>query len=314
MLELTADLQGWPQQQALVVMAGVVLASLYGGFKLYKIWHQRAQLKNLPRSRVRSAAQGYVELEGMASPYFKEATLHAPLSGKRCLWFHSRVEKRVHEHSRGSRHTRWQLIEEKFSDELFCLEDETGECAIDPDFADVQTLHQQRWNGTTESSRPPQQSGGISLQSGDYRFTERLILNGDPLYALGYFRTLAQNQTPQDQAQALRDKLREWKSDPEKYLRPFDLDRDGRISKQEWQQAVAAARAELQQQGLQQAAQTQSHLLSRDPDSRRPYVLAAMSQEQLENRQFWQMVMYFGLLLFGSAAALWLATARGWLG
>jgi len=308
MSSLAAKLQAWPENQFLLLCLILAAVALFSIWQSYKHWQQRAQLRNLPRSKVRSAAQGYVELEGVASAYQNGDALASPLSGRSCLWYHTRIEQRDHAHDRGSDHARWQLLEEQISDALFCLQDETGECVIDPGHADVQTRIDQRWSGSHAAASQPQSSKGVALNKGNFRYTERLIVEGDPLFAIGHFQTLAQQQSPADLSLQLRETLREWKAEPQKHLKAFDLDKDGRISAEEWQLAVEAARASLKEP---QVVSGESHLLSRDPNAKRPYVLASMDQQALNSKLMQQLALKAGVAVFALAALLWALLQRG---
>ncbi|MFO1435402.1 MAG: hypothetical protein U1F34_03180 [Gammaproteobacteria bacterium] len=132
-------------------------------------------LTNLPRSLLRSAAQGYVELHGTAHLLPGEPIV-APLTQQPCVWFDFKVEKRTRD-SDGD--TRWSTVESGISDDHFELRDETGHAVVNPKGAEVQTHHRDQWRG---SSRHPDRGPGASrslFASGDYRYTEQRIHEDD---------------------------------------------------------------------------------------------------------------------------------------
>ena len=70
---------------------------------------------------------------------------------------------------------------------------------------------------------------------------------------------------------------------PERYLRQFDLDRNGKIQKGEWQAIHSAARGEVLSRLREQ--QREIHLMSRPLDSGQPFILSAHSEEVLVGRK-----------------------------
>src|SRR3546814_16607423 len=75
---------------------------------------------------------------------------------------------------------------------------------------------------------------------GEYRYTEEQICIGEPLYALGMFRSQTAVLS-EDEAGDVRDLLRDWKRHHRELLRRFDRNGDGEIDVQEWDTARAAA-------------------------------------------------------------------------
>ena len=95
------------------------LACLY--FMLTRL--QRARwIEDTPTSRVRSAAQGLVELNGMLDAGGHEPLL-SPLGKKPCLWYRFRVEEH---RGRSDRDNQWRTVEQGVSGRPFLLRDPTG--------------------------------------------------------------------------------------------------------------------------------------------------------------------------------------------
>jgi hypothetical protein len=145
---------------------------------------RRARLiEDLPTSKIRSAHQGYVELEGYAMPYEERGMQVSPLEGRDCVWWKYKVQER---RSSGRGKTRWVTIDKGRSLTPFVVEDDTGRCVVRPEGANARVNLSRTWYGATP--RPAHGAAGGSLM-GRYRYKERVILAGERLYALGRFAT-----------------------------------------------------------------------------------------------------------------------------
>lgn len=150
---------------------------------------RRARLiEDTPTSKIRSAPQGYVELEGWALPT-ELGPAKAPLSGGDCLWWEFEVARRETTYRNGHQRTRWRTIEKGSSHQNFVLEDDTGRCRVEPRGACVSAALSREWFGT--SSRPAGGAGiGMGIGLGNYRYREKMIVGGEKLYALGAFASV----------------------------------------------------------------------------------------------------------------------------
>lgn len=256
-----------------LVLAAALLFLLYyayGAFSRYRFMDATAT------SRIRSAAQGHVELKGLGE-FLPGDTITSPFSGRRCVWYHCTVDKR----QRRGKRTTWTNISDECSSHLFRLVDETGDCVIDPDDAYVVPETDLTWYGNSPGRRshPPKTRAIVSLGLSRYRFRERLIRPATEFYALGWFRTI--HSTPSDEfvSKQVEELVRQWKLQPERYLRDFDFDGNGRIQKGEWKAIRSAARGQvLARLGKQKQ---QHHVMSRPADRRQPFVLSARAEEAL---------------------------------
>lgn len=233
-------------------------------------WYQHGRLiENIPTARVRSAPQGYIELIGQAR-MMEGPVIFSPLSQTRCVWFSYKIEEKVREYDgKGRFRSRWRVVKQHTSEEIFLLEDATGECAIDPDDAKVITRDKQVWY--KHDVVPPR------------RYTEWTILEGEPLYAMGLFKSVAtvQDQTFREQVSL---KLREWKQDPSLLLQRYDKDSDGHISQQEWQQARQDATVAVKREIGQQAKMKQLSIMRSSPHKSQPYILSTIPEAKLVAR------------------------------
>ena len=264
-------IQGMGPVQFWVVtaMAGIFTAT--GFIAAFRSLARARILEDIPTSRVRSAPQGYVELQGF-SRLLDGPPILAPLTQTRCTWWEYRIEKRS-----GDRERRWQTIDSAASDELFALEDESGRCIVDPEGAEVYPMITRRWHG--DSARPAPPDPRRRFLRGRYRYTEKRMHDGDPLYAIGHFRTRYLSEQL-DVDREVGDLLRRWKQDRASLLERFDTNRDGEIDLAEWQRVRAAARREIRAEHRELGARPGLSILSA-PQDRRPFLLGALPQHDL---------------------------------
>ncbi|MES0872821.1 GIDE domain-containing protein [Sinimarinibacterium thermocellulolyticum] len=300
--QLLADADaGWFWPCTLLAL-GAALASFVLAFVSLK--HARL-IEDTPTSRIRSAAQGYVEIQGRAR-LMPGPDIVSPLTGTRCCWWQYRVQR-----IEGSgRNRRWRTIESATSDELFLLVDETGDCVVDPTGAKVHPSLRRRWRG--HGRRPSQVPEKTPwLQFGDYRYDEALIAEGDALYALGWFRT--QSGAPSfDERAELSALLRAWKADQADLIARFDADGDGRIDLQEWEAARRAALEQVRRDHVERAVDPDVHVLCR-PRDRRPFVLSTLPQRELARRYRFSGVAMLVFSFVSGACGIFALISRGLL-
>ena len=301
-----ADLPGG----ALVFMALLAAVSLWAFYASFRALKRARVVEDVPTSRLRSAAQGYVELSGTAEPLPGTPVL-APLSRRPCAWYRYRVDVRQRDTS--GHGSEWRMVENGVSDALFRLVDETGECVVDPEGADVTPALRQTWYGISRvPGGPPPRESALSRFSGRYRYQEELIRPGDPLHAVGTLRTVG---GPADQVPAhedVRALLAEWKRDAAR-MRAFDADGDGEVAPHEWEAARKAAREEVLRRRAQHAAQLGTPVLSAPPVPGRPFLLSAVHQDTLARRYRWRAAALLVLSLGAAALAVWVSQ-QTWVG
>jgi len=256
---------------------------------------RRAQIvEDVPTSRVRSASQGYVELQGEAR-LMPGPPNPSPLTSINCCWWTYRIEQRVIKHRNGRRETSWKTISNGTSEEPFLLVDDTGNCIVDPWGASVMTVSGDRWYG---SLRQPTPNMRRARRQGAYRYSEKRLEIGDPIYAIGAFRTERDNVESMSAEEEIRELLASWKRDQRQLLGRFDENRDGVISIDEWDVARAKARAEIEKARSQRAVRPGLDILAH-PDDDRPFLLAALPQPRVARR-----LRGYAYLLIALAAGL----------
>ena len=259
------------------LLALIAAGMLYGA--LHCLAHKR-MIENMPTALVRSAAQGYTELRGMAELMAGEP-IRAPASLRVCVWYKYKIEH-LKEAGRGQdRSKTWVVVEQGTSDSLFHLTDTSGSCAVDPDGATVHTPQRDVWYGqacTPGGFRPPASnllSRWLDSAGKSYRYTEHLIRPGDGLYVIGQFITHGGSGTaPIDQDDNIAERLRAWKRDQAALLREFDTNRDGQIDAQEW--ATVRARVEREARAARDGSGDPPpvDVIGQTRDLGRPFIIA----------------------------------------
>lgn len=271
------------------------IISLVAFWRMYRWLHHARVIENIPTAKIRSAHQGYIELIGTAR-FMEGPVIVAPLSRTTCLWYRYKIEEKVNSYrSDGKRQTRWRVVEKKTSEELFLLEDDTGRCVIDPDDADVIVNNKRIWY--KRDVIPPR------------RYTEELITEHEPMYAIGLFTTVAnveQHKIREHVSQLLRD----WKQEPNLMLHRYDTDRNGEISPQEWQQAHKDAIRKVKQEHGEREKLEQLSILKAGPHKHQPFILSTEPESKLirryKSRAAFAMVGFF----FTGVIAVWLFNVR----
>lgn len=292
----------WSQQEALIaiaVAAGIAIASfffIWRSFKRYRLIH------DTPSSKIRSAAQGVVELQGHAEA-FNGKPIYSPLTRQACCWWRYRIERRVG----AGKTSRWSRVEADESTALLTLADSTGEALIDPDGAEISGSSSKIWYGN--SRHPSNIVSGISVFAGNYRFSEEILAIGSELYVLGDLKS----QGPAsefDLHQAVGDKLRQWKQNQKALLARFDANADGKINEGEWQQARAAARDEIEQQYAPLIEQDPIPFVQK-PANGVPMLLSSLPPQKLAKRYLGKTLIAGPLFIAAGALAIWIASLRG---
>jgi hypothetical protein len=291
-----------------------ILALLVAGTAtaFYFIWrslHRARIIEDTPTVRIRSAHQGYLEIEGEGR-LLDGPPIVGPLTGTHCLWYSYKIEHREsHRDSRGHSSSSWSTIQSGISDGLFLIEDDTGRCIIDPDGAEVIVSEKDVWYGyeAFPHSGAPVTKSWFRLGGGNYRYTEERLMPG-PVYALGWFNTV--RNAASDMSADVSAVLREWKVDQTGLLARFDGNGDGKLDPGEWDVARAAALHEVMQLRSQRPALPSSNLLSRSTSDRHPFLLSAIPQQVLTSRYRRQALIALVLTFVGVVATVLYVTAR----
>lgn len=176
----------------LFFMAGLGLFSWgFGTFKKLQF------VRSTPTSKIRSMAQGNVEITGEAKQL--NQNLESPFTGEECLFYSYKVEEYQKTNSK-RRRRRWKTIDSGEEKIRFAVDDGTGLAVIEPEGSKVDL---ETSNTFTVSGRdtPPERVQNfieqndnvnegsnelISLTDNRRRYTEEFLKPGTELYIFGY--------------------------------------------------------------------------------------------------------------------------------
>jgi len=157
-----------PIPQLLVWLACTVPPAVLALWRMLRALRTARQIEDLPTSRLRGAAQGYVELHGRAAGLPQEKDLRAPLSGEGCVWWACQVFR---EQGIGDK-KQWRMTRDEQSAEPFLVDDGSGLALVLPQGADAASVRWRSWQPDSST-----------------RHVEGTIKAGDELYLLGDLRT-----------------------------------------------------------------------------------------------------------------------------
>lgn len=281
----------------------LIILCVTGFFGAFYYFHRMRVLADIPTSKIRSAAQGYLELTGEGA-LMEGPQIFAPLTGKLCTWYHYMIQER----RRSRRKSHWATIEQGTSDELFLLIDETGKCVIDPEGASVIPSQTDTWYGP--SKRPGKSTSASFLGGKRYRYIEKRMHPGEPLFAIGLYQTVGGASSDFNMNSQVSDLLKVWKSDSESLLKKFDTNKDGQIDMQEWENVRKTALNEIIDKHKEITTAPPVNLLGRTRDRRRPFILSYVSQEGLIKR--YKLLSYGLISLFFTSGTFvtWILNLR----
>jgi len=295
-----------------LVFGFCAITSAWCGWRTHRNILLARTIEDHPTAAIRSAHQGYVELEGTGK-YFDDDPANAPLSKKPCIWYRYKIERRKKDGG-------WETLESGTSSETFILDDGTGRVVIDPDGAEVVTRIKETWTshgsgamGSPESVRFARRLGVPGALAGDtYRHTEERLLPNKPLYVLGMLKNYNSLTDGPSLKEEITDLLREWKNNPQQLRERFDLDGDGRISEREWMLARSQARREVEAtRREEQLRNTEGvNIVGQPDDRRRPYIISAYRENEIVQRYRWYAVLLASGFLGLGSAAIWIFNLR----
>lgn len=278
-----------------ITLAFVAVGAVFCLFLSLRSFGKARLIEDTPTSKITSAAQGYVELIGSAVP--DQQLLSAPLSGKACLWFRFRVER----YDTTGKRSSWRVLRSGTSERSFFLEDDTGRCHIHPEGADVRLRQSKRWYGNSEIPVPNSDRTGTNffLSGQRYRYTESLIQDGDLLYALGSFNTVAPESSDIQIQTKASEIIDDWKSH-KSYLRSKG-DMEGEVSDSEWTQFRLSAEKEAHAFVMANYDSSVAHVLQKPDSDRQHFILASKNPLKLARnyRRRGVFILVFFLLLVG---------------
>lgn len=289
-------------EEQLFGLALSIAAALGGGWWGLRRLAQARHLLDTPTSKIRSAAQGYAEFYGVLAQQ-PDSVIVGPLTGKPCLWWRYKIE----EYQSSGKSRSWRAIESGCSEAWLLLDDGTGQCLINPRGAEVRPSTREVWRGNLRHPRGPAKTGWAALFGAgkSYRYLEERLHVGQPLYAIGEFRSSGGGRQGLDLGQAQSEVIRQWKGDFSGLLQRFDSDGNGQLDEQEWNRVRLAAQLEAEDRHRQQSRQPAQHHMGA-PAAAQPFILSCAGEDELARQFYWQAAGGAVLCLGGALAAAWL--------
>lgn len=288
----------------------MLIASVAGLIATFLFFHRARIIEDTPTSKIKSAAQGYVELEGTVLK-LPGTTLLAKLTQTPCVWYSYEIERYV-----GGKNDSWVTEEKDESVYHFIIEDDTGKCLVNPVGAAITPEYKYIWYGSSHypaaGSAPRESTGLFHVSvgiSGKYRYTEKRIHDSDMLYALGDFKTFKHIGQVPSLNTAYSEEIRRLKADRIKLHAEYDKNKDGKIDMQEWGQARNEVLKSLQENYVDDSEQA-LHVMDKPKERRHPYLLSAFEQDELTGK--YKMYSWAALAVFFTAGitATYMITAR----
>lgn len=226
----------------------IVLAAGYLVIALMAVWGALKSLaisqyiNDTPKSKLHSAAQGFVELQGQCD-FFGNRESQGFMSGPPCVWHRYSI----------IRLTGWPL-QIGASRIPFVLSDGSGSCVINPAGAKVISSSTRTW---TENGK---------------RFSSRYIYPGANIYVLGELRTRSTESHSRKRTEVSR-LLAIWKKDRRWLNDEFDANSDGVIDSDEWE--AVRDRAEVVTRRLMEASASDpvNHVIGK-PKNGMPFIIS----------------------------------------
>lgn len=305
-----AELSEWakvaPADNFWLLSSVLLIGTTAGFFFAFKYVQSKRIIEDTPTSKIRSAAQGYLELIGHGE-LMKGQPVISPLSGATCTWYQFKVEER----RQSGKNSEWVTVRKGISDELFLIKDETGQCIIDPEGAHVTVSRKDVWYGGTSSPMggltATKKRGFLSgmMTNNKYRYTEKLLHSGESLYAIGLYKTVGGAGANFDVNEDVRELIREWKTDTEALMKKFDTNNDGEFDVNEWQRVRDEAYKQVMEKHSEQKTMPPVHLMNKTNDKRRPFILSAIEEDDLTRRlHIYSVLSITAFIICGSLSAL----------
>ena len=299
----------------LIWAGGLIFATLYCLHLTYRSFKKARMIEDMPTSLIRSASQGFTELVGVAR--VNSEMQIGPLTGTPCLWWNYSIEK----YQSSGKSSSWVTIESGTSDAPFHIQDSTGLCQVLPSYADISTRHKYRWQGRhrrpSSAPKKEQKRSLATLLNMDisigkrYRYTERLLKEGDPLYVLGHFESDSSGQRTITVEKLAGNILRSWKQDFAKLLEEYDHNDDGQLDIAEWQAVQEMAKKTALDQQTTGATQPALHQIGKPVENGLPFLIGSEEQSSLSKRYRLKASGFGAGFLAIGAAASWYLSARG---
>lgn len=275
---------------------GFGIWSFFWGFKRLR---RKRIVENIPTSTVRSLAMGLVELIGKAK---KPKLLKSVFSKTDCVFYRYTVER----YQSSGKSGRWVTVANGDSSDCpFWLDDDSGKVAVLPKDAEFIIPKDYEFATGIRKSLPPNlklflDDNNIKYRGwiGNYsmRFREWFICPDEHIYVLG---TAKKSYDSLDaRKKKLMERIETLKNDSKK-MNEVDVNKNGKISEEEWDAAVAKIEHGLLEEELKSPqADELADVVVTKGDADKIFIISDHSQKELTKKLSWQAL----LGIFGGAA------------
>ena len=245
-------------------VAGFVAALVLALWAALSAKRLRQYILDTPRSKIGSAAQGFVELQGKCEFYGNRVT-QGFMHGPPCVW---------HRYSVGCGES--QTTQSGQSDLPFVIRDETGTCVVNPSGAKIIS------------------SGKRSWWVGGKYYRSHYIRHGAQIYVIGEMRSNDCSVSSYNVRSELSSVLKTWKQDQPWLLEEFDADNNGELDSDEWEKARARA-AEIAREKFEVKREARVENAIRKPANGLPMLISDQHPDTLAKK--FRLLGYFNLLV-----------------
>ncbi|MBI2791997.1 MAG: hypothetical protein HYX61_08565 [Gammaproteobacteria bacterium] len=185
----SSSLKFIPIQTFSIILVFFIIFGVCFFYKWYRCFIKARAIEDIPTAKIRSAAQGYVELKGIQKNFHRSPTV-APLSKIPSTWYRYKIEYLQKDS--------FIPIEQGESSQSFILADDTGKCIVEPDGALITTPIYDVWRGFSKypNGKPKNILWRIICSLGRFRYQEWRMEQGMNLYAAGNFMTKPNPKDP----------------------------------------------------------------------------------------------------------------------
>jgi hypothetical protein len=254
-------------------------------FKGFKYLHRKRIVENIPTSTIRSLALGLIELNGKAK---KAKLIKSPVTNTDCVYYRYKVERYEGKH--------WTTVAQGNSDDCaFLLDDGSGSITVLP--GDAELIMPANYEFETGISNQPHSVLKYFLEANSIKYKgllgtyptrckEWCIRPDENIYVLGTAKKI--NDSLDMRKEKLMKRISELKDDSAG-MAEVDLDKDGKISSEEWDMAVAKIEQKLLEEELKfcQADDLANVAISKG-DEEETFIISNYSQKDLIKKLFWQ--------------------------
>lgn len=267
-------------------------------------------IEDTATSSIRSAPQGYVELEGRAQS-LNGIECVGPLTNKPCCWYSYRLEvlKKRTVNNRVEKY--WEILQEGASHHLFVLEDGTGKCIICPVGAKMMPQFQKQWYSRELPIHFQKNSkksfwNNLTIGKPRYRLFEARVEFNDHLYALGCFQTIPLKENLVEEKDFNHVKVEPNTKAPgvASALMPV-LSEIVNINA-EWKSLAK----NISKDPSFKMPEYINVITSKNLSSKQPYLVSTLSQKELAKKYKWKAFKYGFLFVLAGALPFWMVLAR----